>query len=410
MNYRVLADNNTTPLVDRTDLFNKCANFTRAQESRDAGIYPYFHAVEVVEEPEVLVDGKQMIMMSSNNYLGLTEHPKVREAASNAVLRYGTGCSGSRFLNGTFPLHEQLEAKLAEFLQREEAIVFPTGFQANLGAISALVGKNDIVAIDRMNHASIFDGCRLSYGRIRKYRHNDMSDLDRILNDGPSNAALVVADGVFSMEGDILDLPNMVEVCQRHGARILVDDAHGVGVLGANGRGTGEHFGLDDQIDLVMGTFSKSLATIGGYLAADHYVIDFLKHHARPLIFSASLPPASVAAALAAIEVIEQEPERREILWRNAKMLREGFQQIGFDTGPSETPVVPVMIGDENNILLVWRRLFDAGVFASPVLYPAVPPGRALMRTSCMATHTPAHLDRVLSTFEKVAKEMNLLD
>ena len=211
------------------------------------------------------------------------------------------------------------------------------------------------------------------------------------------------------MEGDIIDLPGMVEVCQRHGARILIDDAHGLGVLGEHGRGTGEHFGLDDQVDLVMGTFSKSLATIGGFLASDHYVIDYLKHHARSLIFSASLPPASVAAALAAVEVIEQEPERREILWRNAKMLREGFQQIGFDTGPSETPVVPVMIGDENNILQVWRKLFDAGVFASPVLYPAVPPGKALMRTSCMATHTPAHLDHVLTVFEKVAKEMNLL-
>lgn len=410
MNYRVLADNNTAAVADRTDLFNKCAKFTRAQELIDAGIYPYFHAVEVVAEPEVIVDGKEMIMMSSNNYLGLTDHPKVREAASNAVIRYGTGCSGSRFLNGTFALHEQLEAKLAEFLRREAAIVFPTGFQANLGAISALVGKDDIVAIDRMNHASIFDGCRLSFGRIRKYRHNDMADLDRILDDAPMRAALVVTDGVFSMEGDILDLPGMVEVCQRHGARILIDDAHGVGVLGKHGRGTGEHFGLDDQVDLVMGTFSKSLATIGGYLASDHYVIDYLKHHARSLIFSASLPPASVAAALAAVEVIEQEPERREILWRNAKMLRDGFQQIGFDTGLSETPVVPVMMGDENIILHAWRRLFDAGVFASPVLYPAVPPGKALMRTSCMATHTPAHLDRVLSIFEKVAKEMNLLD
>jgi len=393
----------------RGSIFDKCARFTRAQDLIKAGIYPYFHVVESAQEPEVMCDGRPMIMVSSNNYLGLTNHPKVKEAAIEAVRRYGTGCAGSMFLNGTLSIHKELEAKLASFLNKEQAIVFPTGFQANLGAISALVGKNDLIVIDKMNHASIFDGCRLSFGQIRKFKHNDMQDLERLLQMKGSRDALVVVDGIFSMEGDIIDLPGMVEVCKKYGAGIMLDDAHSIGVLGENGRGTGEHFGLEKDVDLVMGTYSKSLATIGGCLAGDADIMDYLKHHARSLIFSASLPPAPVAAALTAIEIIESEPERRDKLWENARYLSEGYKNLGFDTGASVTPIIPVMVGDEEKVLIMWRRLFDEGVFASPVLYPAVPQGMAMIRTSCMATHTRDHLDKVLDIFARVGRELGLV-
>ncbi len=396
--------------LSRATIFEKCRKFTRAQELIEAGLYPYFHKMESAQEPEVVCDGRPMIMMSSNNYLGLTNHPKVKEAAVEAVRRYGTGCAGSRFLNGTLSIHEDLEARLAQFLRKDAAIVFPTGFQANLGAISALVGKNELILIDKMNHASIYDGCRLSFGQIRKFRHNDMEDLERILDANQGRGALVVVDGVFSMEGDIADLPGIVRICRKYGAGLMVDDAHGIGVLGENGRGTGEHYGLEKDVDLIMGTYSKSLATIGGCLAADYDIIDYLKHHARSLIFSASLPPAPVAAALAALDIIEQEPERRERLWRNARYLSKGFKDLGFDIGTSETPVIPVLVGDEEKVLVMWRRLFDEGVFASPVLYPAVPPGMALIRTSCMATHTTNHLDQVLDAFWRVGREMGLIE
>jgi len=383
------------PSKKRASIFDKCSKFTRARDLIKAGIYPYFHVVESAQEPEVVCDGRPMIMVSSNNYLGLTNHPKVKEAAIDAVRRYGTGCAGSMFLNGTLSIHQELEERLANFLQKDQAIVFPTGFQANLGAISALVGKNELIVIDKMNHASIFDGCRLSFGQIRKFRHNDMEDLERILQMNDGRHTLVVVDGVFSMEGDIIDLPGMVEVCRKYGAGIMVDDAHSIGVLGENGRGTGEHFGLEKEVDLIMGTYSKSLATIGGCLAGDADVMDYLKHHARSLIFSASLPPAPVAAALTALKIIESEP---------------GYKHLGFDTGISETPIIPVMVGDEEKVLVMWRRLFDEGVFASPVLYPAVPQGMAMIRTSCMATHTKDNLDKVLEVFGRVGREMGLID
>ncbi|MFZ0488482.1 MAG: aminotransferase class I/II-fold pyridoxal phosphate-dependent enzyme [Arenicellales bacterium] len=394
----------------RASIFNKCARFTRARELIKAGIYPYFHVVESAQEPEVICDGRPMIMMSSNNYLGLTNHPKVKEAAIEAVRKFGTGCAGSRFLNGTLSIHEELEERLANFLQKDQAIVFPTGFQANLGAISALVGKNELIVIDKMNHASIFDGCRLSFGQIRKFKHNDMEDLERILQMNDGRNALVVVDGVFSMEGDIIDLPGLVRVCKAYGAGVMVDDAHGIGVLGANGRGTGEHFGLEGDVDLIMGTYSKSLATIGGCLAGDADIMDYLKHHARSLIFSASLPPAPVAAALTALTIIETEPERRENLWKNARYLSEGYKALGFDIGTSVTPIIPVMVGDEEKVLVMWRKLFDEGVFASPVLYPAVPQGMALIRTSCMATHSRDNLDKVLDIFARVGRDMGLIN
>lgn len=395
--------------VKRASIFDKCSKFTRAQELIKAGIYPYFHVVESAQEPEVVCDGRPMIMVSSNNYLGLTNHPKVKEAAVEAVRRYGTGCAGSMFLNGTLSIHKELEDRLAKFLKKDKALVFPTGFQANLGAISALVGKNELIVIDKMNHASIFDGCRLSFGQIRKFKHNDMEDLERILQMDEGRRALVVVDGVFSMEGDIIDLPGMIKVCQKYGAGIMVDDAHSIGVLGENGRGTAEHFGLEDEVDLVMGTYSKSLATIGGCLAGDADTIDYLKHHARSLIFSASLPPAPVAAALMALEIIETEPERRENLWKNARYLNEGYKQLGFDVGASVTPIIPVMVGDEGKVLVMWRRLFNEGVFASPVLYPGVPRGMAMIRTSCMATHSKDNLDKVLDVFARVGREMGLI-
>lgn len=391
------------------DLFDKCRRFTRAREVMAAGLYPYFHEIESGQGPEVVIEGRSLVMVGSNDYLGLTSDPRVKEAAIEAVRRFGTGCAGSRFLNGTLSIHHQLEERLAAFLRQEAAIVFPTGFQANLGAISALVGKPDMVVIDKLNHASIFDGCRLSFGQIRKFRHNDMENLDHILATHADQAALIVVDGVFSMEGDIVDLPALVAVARRHGARVMVDDAHGLGVLGEGGRGTAAHFGMDDQVDLIMGTYSKSLATVGGFLAGSETVIHYLKHTARPLIFSASLPPASAAAVLKALDIIEQEPERLARLWANTRRMAEGLRSLGFDTGHSQTPIIPVRVGDELKVLTMWRRLFDEGVFASPVLPPAVPPGMALMRTSYMATHTESHLDRVLSAFEKVGRELGVI-
>ncbi|MFC1681212.1 aminotransferase class I/II-fold pyridoxal phosphate-dependent enzyme [Pseudomonadota bacterium] len=374
-----------------------------------AGVYPYFHRIDSAQEPDVVCDGRPMIMMSSNDYLGLTSDPRVKEASIEAIRKFGTGCAGSRFLNGTLAMHEEMETRLAKFLGKEAAAVFPTGFQANLGAISALVGKSDYVIIDRMNHASIYDGCRLSYGQIKKYQHNDMENLERILKSVEGRGALVVVDGVFSMEGDIVDLPGVAGLCKQYGAGLMVDDAHSIGVLGRNGRGTGEHFDMVDDIDLIMVTYSKSLATIGGCIAASEEMIHYLRHHARSLMFSASLPPAPVGAALMALKIIEEEPERRQSLWENANYLRNGYRSLGFDTGVSETPVVPVVVGDEEKVLKMWRMLFDAGVFASPVMFPGVPPGMALLRTSCMATHTKDHLDKVLETFAKVGRQLDLI-
>lgn len=392
------------------DVFEKCRTFTRAKEIMAAGVYPFFHRVESGQGPEVTIKGRSMVMAGSNDYLGLTSHPKVKEAAIAAIQRFGTGCAGSRFLNGTLSLHEELEEQLANFLHQEAAIVFPTGFQANLGAISALVGKPDIVVIDKLNHASIFDGCRLSFGAIRRFRHNDMANLEHILATHSDQAALIVVDGVFSMEGDIVDLPKLNEVAKRYGARVMVDDAHGIGVLGKGGRGTAEHFGMESEVDLIMGTNSKSLATVGGFLAADTDVIHYLKHTARSLMFSASLPPANVAAAMAALEIVENEPERRQRLWDNTHKMTQGFRELGFDIGNTQTPIIPVMVGDEKKVLAMWRGLFDGGVFASPVWPPAVPPGMALIRTSYMATHSNAQLDHILETFATVGRGLGLID
>ncbi len=392
-----------------TDIFDKCSKFTKAKELMSAGMYPFFRVIESAQDPEVILSGRRMIMVGSNNYLGLTNHPKVKEASIEAIKKYGSGCAGSRFLNGTLDIHVKLEEKLARFIRKEAALVFSTGFQVNLGVISALVGKDDVIIIDKMDHASIIDGCRLSYGEVKKYRHNDMADLERILKQNTDRSKLIIVDGVFSMEGDIVDLPKVVELAKAYGARLMVDDAHGIGVLGKTGRGTAEHFGLEDEVDLIMGTYSKSLASIGGFIAGSSEVIHYIKHFARSLIFSASPPPASVAAVSAAIDIIDNEPERIEMLWKNTRKMLQGLKSLGFEVGPSETPIIPVIVGDDETAFKMAMMLQEEGVFANVAVSPAVPEGKALIRTSYMATHTEEQLDLVLSAFEKTGKALGLI-
>ena len=391
------------------DLFEKCRMFTTAKEVMAAGLYPYFHIMESEQNPEVIVEGKKMIMLGSNNYLGLTSHPRVKEAAIEAVKRYGSGCAGSRFLNGTLDIHVKLEETLASFFRKDAALTFSTGYQTNLGIISALAGKDDVVVIDKFDHASIVDACRLSFAETKKFKHNDMASLDYILKECGNRGKLVVVDGVYSMEGDIAPLPDIVRVCRKYGARLMVDDAHGIGVLGRTGRGTAEHFGLEKEVDLIMGTYSKSMASIGGFVAADEDVIHYMKHNSRPLIFSASPAPASVAAVIAALEIIEREPERRERLWNNTHKMMEALKKMGYDTGVAETPIIPLIIGEMEGAFLMWKTLYNEGVFANPVVPPATLPGRCLIRTSYMATHTNEMLDRVLGVVEKAGKKLGVL-
>lgn len=391
------------------DIFEKCEKFVAAQELRAAGLYPYFRVIESAQEPEVVVCGKKMIMIGSNNYLGLTNHPKVKEAAVKAVKKYGTGCAGSRFLNGNLKLHEELEAKLADFFRQESALVFSTGFLTNLGTLSALIGKDDVGFLDKYDHASIIDGCRLSFGEIKKFRHNDVNELERMMRDAGERRKLVVVDGVFSMEGDIAPLPALVTLARKYGAGVMVDDAHGIGVLGKTGRGTSEHFGLERNVDIIMGTYSKSLASIGGFIAGRAKIIDYIKHHARSLIFSASLPPASVASVSAALDIIDDEPERREKLWNNTRKMLAGFKELGYNVGTSQTPIVPIIIGDNERVFQAWKSLHEAGIFANAVVSPAVPQGKALIRTSFMATHTDRQLDKVLKAFKKIGRKLRLI-
>jgi len=391
------------------DLFDKFDRGLTSAELKKIGLYPYFQSICSAQCPEVVVDGKKMVMTGSNNYLGLNDHPKVKKAAVDAIKKFGTGCAGSRFLNGNLALHEELERKLAEFFHKEAALVFSTGFQTNLGCISSLVGREDVVIIDRWDHASILDGCRMSFGDVRKYRHNNMEDLERILNQENDRGKLIIVDGVFSMEGDIAHIPEISRLAKKYGARVMVDDAHAIGVLGESGRGTLEHFGLNGEIDILMGTFSKTLASIGGFIAGNVDVIDYVKHRARSLIFSASIPPPSAAAVIKALDIIEQEPERREILWKNTHKMLEGFKDLGFDTGLSETPIIPIIVGDDMKVLQLWKILHEAGVFVNPVINPGVPKGRALIRTSCMATHTGKQLDKVLSAFGKAGKKLGII-
>jgi 8-amino-7-oxononanoate synthase len=394
------------------DLFEKCVQWLDAQNARDTGFYPYFTPIEETAGTEVVVGGKRLIMIGSNNYLGLTTDPRVKEAAIDAVRKYGSSCSGSRFLNGTLALHEELEAKLAKFFGKEAAIVMSTGFQTNQGTIAPLLGKDDLVFIDRGDHASILDGVDLSAAEKKRFRHNDMADLERLLKGASGDeksGKLIVVDGVFSMEGDLSPLPKVCELGAKYGARVMVDDAHGVGILGANGRGTCEHFGVEDKVDLIMTTFSKSFASLGGVIAGPTRVLDWVRHKSRALIFSASMTPAAVGACLKSLEIIQTEPERRERLWAITRKMRAAFQSMGFDTGTSETPVIPLIIGDDMRTFLFWKALREAGVFCNPVISPAVPPGQQLIRTSYMATHTDAQLDRVLDVMETVGKQMEII-
>jgi 8-amino-7-oxononanoate synthase len=392
------------------DLFEKCSKALGYETGlKESGHYTFFRKLESMQDSEAVVNGKSVIMIGSNNYLGLTSHPRVKEAAIKAIEKFGTGCAGSRFLNGNLEIHEELERKLAGFFGKEAALVFATGYQTNLGVISALVGRNDVAIVDRCDHASIFDGCRLSFGEFKKYPHNDMVELEKILDGIKEKGKLIIVDGIFSMEGDVADLPAIVRLARAYGARIMLDDAHGIGVFGKGGRGTAEHFGLENEVDLIMGTYSKSLAGVGGFVAGPSDVISWIKHLARSMIFSASLPPTLVASVSTALDVVEEEPELRARLWRNTrKMLRE-YKTLGFDTAMSETPIIPIVIKDTVKTYEMCRLLFDNGIFVNAVVSPAVPDGRELLRTSYMATHTEEQLDKVLAAFEKVGRQVGVI-
>jgi 8-amino-7-oxononanoate synthase len=398
-----------TQTLQQVALFQKCKNFTTAREVQAAGLYPYFKPISKAEDTVVVIEGEEKVMMGSNNYLGLTHHPRVLEAAKRALEQYGSGCTGSRFLNGTLDLHEVLECRLAEFFGKETALVFSTGYSANLGLISGLVGRGDVVLIDKLDHASIVDGAKMSYGETVRFGHGNLQQLERLLEKHRRRGMMIIVDGVYSMEGDIADVPNLLKLAQRYGAALAIDDAHAVGVLGPRGDGTAPHFGLADDVDLVVGTFSKSLASIGGFVAGSETVIHYLKHHSRPLIFTAALPPANTAGVLAALEVMIAEPERRDQLWVNTKRFQEGCRSLGFDIGNTETPIVPVLIGTLHNTFAFWRKLFDAGVFTNPVVPPAVPADECRLRASLMATHTPEQIDFALDTFQRLGREMGVI-
>ena len=392
------------------DIFSKCHNFTDAKEVIKAGHYPYFIPMTKSDGTVAEYRGHKLIMCGSNNYLGLTTHPDVRKAAKDAITLFGTSCTGSRFLNGTLELHEQLERELADWVGKPTSLVFATGMQVNLGTISALLGRQDVVILDKHDHASIVDGARLSWGRIERFQHNDMEDLDRVLAEIPTTSGkMVIVDGVFSMEGDLSNLPEIVRLKNKYNTRLLVDDAHGVGVHGEKGRGTCEHFGLLGETDIIMGTFSKAFASLGGFVVANHDVITHIKHRARALIFSASMVPASVACAQTALDIIKSEPERRKRLWDITERVLKGFSKIGLDTGDSQTPVIPVIIGEDERCFAFWKTLITNGIFSNPVISPATPPGRALIRTSYMATHTDEDIDIVLDVFDRCSQEFELV-
>jgi 8-amino-7-oxononanoate synthase len=391
------------------DVFEKCRQYTRAKEAIEAGLYPYFMPLDDTEGTEVTIGDKKLIMIGSNNYLGLTTHPDVREAACDATRRFGTSCTGSRFLNGTLAWHLELEKRLAEYVGKEAALVFSTGYQANLGTISTLIGRSDTVITDKDDHASIVDGARLSFGTLRRYRHSDMDDLERVLDGIPREAGkLVVVDGVFSMGGDIAPLEEIIPLCKAYNARLMVDDAHSIGVLGG-GRGTAIHLGVNDDVDLVMGTFSKSFASLGGFIAGSAEVLHYIQHTARTLIFSASMPPGNVAAVSAALDVMLSEPERIERVNEIGDHMRREFHRLGFNTGQSQTPIIPIIIGEQYSTLLIWRLLFEEGIYTNPVIPPAVPSNLSLLRTSYMATHTDEQLETVLEKFVKVGSMVGLV-
>lgn len=394
----------------QSPLLDKCQQFTRAREMEALGLYPYFKEITDSEDTVVTIEGQERVMLGSNNYLGLTHHPKVLEAAEKALRLYGSGCTGSRFLNGTLDLHTRLETDLAEFMEKEACMVFSTGYCANLGLITGLVARNEKVYLDKLDHASIVDGAQLSFGEAVRFRHTDLDDLERKLEQHPHDqGALIIVDGVYSMDGFIADVPGLVRVADKFGVVLAIDDAHSIGVLGPNGDGTAAHFGLKDEVDIVVGTFSKSFASVGGFVAASEQIIHYLRHHSRTFIFSAALPPASTASVQAALEVMQQEPERREHLWKNTKRWQAGLEDLGFDTGETQTPVVPVIIGELEDTFLFWRKLFDAGVFTNPVVPPAVPASQCRLRTSLIATHSFEQVDFCLEAIERIGRELGVI-
>ncbi len=391
-------------------VFAKCENFTMSRDLKRAGVYPYFKAIEESRDTEVVIDGHRKVMVGSNNYMGLTHDPRILEAAQEALQRYGSGNTGSRFLNGNLDLHDELERELADYVGKERALVFSTGYQTNQGTLSALIGRNDTVFVDKLDHACIQDGARLGFGKVQRFNHGDLDTLRRMLEAEPEDRGkLIAVDGVYSMEGDLADLPALVELKEEFDAALYVDDAHAVGVMGPNGEGTAAHFGLTDQVDLITGTFSKSFGSIGGFVAGDDGIMEYLQHNARTLIFSASMPPSAVATVLKALEIIRTEPERRQRLWDNTEKMTEGFRALGFDIGATETPIIPLHVGPMDKTFQFWKALYEAGVFTNPVVPPAVPEGRCRLRTSYMATHSDEQLDFVLETVDRVARELQVL-
>ncbi len=403
-------------MSSKEGIFKKCYDFTEADTARSQGVYPFFKPIGKNAGTKVLIEGRELIMAGSNNYLGLAGDKRMIEASIEATRDYGTSCSGSRFMNGTLTLHEELEAKLADFVGKDDALCFTTGYQTNLGAISTMAGRGDHIITDKFNHASIMDGIFLTSGinksvEVHRYRHNNFEDLEKILSSLPLEASkLIVTDGVFSMEGDIVDLPAMKKLAEKYNAGLYLDEAHAIGVLGATGRGTTEHYGNTDYADLIMCTFSKAFGSIGGFVAGDAKVIDYIKHFARPLIFSASMPPANVAAVMTALDIIKEEPERIKRLQEIGRKMVKGFTELGFDTGTSVTPIVPLVIGDNEKTFLFWKNLFDRGVYVNPVISPAVPPNRAMIRTSYMATHTDEELDQILEISGEEGRKLGIID
>lgn len=396
--------------ADQLPLLKKVREFKEAERIKASGLYPYFRPISSAQDTEVLMNGKKVVMLGSNSYLGLINHPEVKEAVNGAIEKYGAGCAGSRFLNGTLDIHLELEDELADLVNKEAAVLYSTGFQVNLGVISALVGKGDYIITDREDHASIMDGSLLCFGKLLRFAHNDMAALEGRLKECPADAGkLIAVDGVFSMRGDIADVPGIAKLAEQYRSAVLVDDAHGIGVLGRSGAGTTDHFGLTDKVQLIMGTFSKSLASLGGFIASDRGTIEYLKHHSRALIFSASISPPNTAATLAALRIMRREPERIQRLWHNTDLMRTGLKGLGFDTGDSQTPIIPVHVGDMTTCFKMCKRLEQEGVFVNPVVPPAVGPNEALLRLSLMATHTDAQISFALGKMEKVGQELHVI-
>jgi 8-amino-7-oxononanoate synthase len=393
------------------DIFDKCRELAKiVQQAKDNHYYPYFTPISSEPDRRVTIHGRELLMMGSNNYLGLTTHPKVKEAAIAAIRKYGSGCTGSRFGNGTLDIHVELEEKLAAFYKKDDCVVFSTGYSANLGAISSLVRRGDLAITDKLDHASIVDGCQMSYGTVKRFVHNDMHSLEHVLTTAHADAGkLIVVDGVFSVEGDLAPLDQMVPMAKKHGARLMVDEAHAVGVMGKHGRGTSEHFGVEDDVDLLMGTFSKTFASIGGYVVGDAEVMSFIRHTARTVLFSAAIPPAATATVIETLRILQAEPERREHLWKNTRRMSAGLRGMGYNLGTSVTPIMPIHIGDDVRTMTFWSALYAAGIFTNAFVPPGVPPGRSLIRTAVMATHTDADMDEALDKFEKVGRKCGII-